>query len=192
MSFISTSVPEGRQASPPPQRRRPNTRHPRHLQRQSTGRAIRRNARHRRRRFLSHHAVNRRRGNLPAVVCARGIERLRPAEDRHRMRRRTCRAGRRHGLSVAGRRTVNFTSGQGIVYAMEQYYHAPGKFSTMVLEVGARALTKHALNVHCGHDDFYAALDTGWTMLMAQGCAAGRRSGDHSAQGQRAVAESRA
>ena len=57
-------------------------------------------------------------------------------------------------FSVAGRRTVNFTSGQGIVYAMEQYYHAPGKFSTMVLEVGARALTKHALNVHCGHDDF--------------------------------------
>jgi pyruvate-ferredoxin/flavodoxin oxidoreductase len=38
----------------------------------------------------------------------------------------------------------------------------------MVLEVGARALTKHALNVHGGHDDFYAALDTGWTMLMAR------------------------
>src|SRR5215207_9921894 len=71
-------------------------------------------------------------------------------------------------FAVAGRRTVNFTSGQGIVYAMEQYYHAPGKLSTMVLEVGARALTKHALNVHCGHDDFYAALDVGWTMLMAR------------------------
>jgi pyruvate-ferredoxin/flavodoxin oxidoreductase len=71
-------------------------------------------------------------------------------------------------FSVAGRRTVNFTSGQGIVYAMEQYYHAPGKLSTMVLEVGARALTKHALNVHCGHDDFYAALDTGWTMMVAK------------------------
>src|ERR1044071_2588447 len=70
--------------------------------------------------------------------------------------------------SVAGRRTVNFTSGQGIVYAMEQYYHAPGKLSTMVLEVGARALTKHALNVHCGHDDFYAALDTGWTILVGR------------------------
>src|SRR6266436_804432 len=70
--------------------------------------------------------------------------------------------------SVAGRRTVNFTSGQGIVYAMEQYYHAPGKLSTMVLEVGARALTKHALNVHCGHDDFYAALDTGWTMMVGK------------------------
>src|SRR5436305_3964534 len=71
-------------------------------------------------------------------------------------------------FAVAGKRAVNFTSGQGIVYAMEQYYHAPGKFSTMVLEVGARALTKHALNVHCGHDDFYAALDTGWTMLVSK------------------------
>ncbi len=71
-------------------------------------------------------------------------------------------------FAVSGKRTVNFTSGQGIVYALEQYYHAPGKFSTMVLEIGARALTKHALNVHCGHDDFYAALDTGWTMLMGK------------------------
>ncbi len=38
----------------------------------------------------------------------------------------------------------------------------------MVLEVAARALTKHALNVHCGHDDIYAALDTGGTMLTAR------------------------
>src|SRR5689334_7595835 len=70
--------------------------------------------------------------------------------------------------AVCGRRTVNFTSGQGIVYAMEQYYHALGKLSTMVLEIGARALTKHALNVHCAHDDFYAALDTGWTMMVGK------------------------
>ena len=70
-------------------------------------------------------------------------------------------------FAVTGKRAVNFTSGQGLAYAMEQYYHAPGKLSTMVLEVGARALTKQALNVHCGHDDFYGALDTGWTMMMA-------------------------
>src|SRR5947207_8321111 len=38
----------------------------------------------------------------------------------------------------------------------------------MVLEVGARALTKHALNVHCGHDDIYGALDTGWIMLFGK------------------------
>lgn len=71
-------------------------------------------------------------------------------------------------VAVTGRRAVNFTSGQGLAYAMEQYYHAPGKLSTMVLEVGARALTKHALNVHCGHDDIYGALDTGWTILFAR------------------------
>jgi len=70
--------------------------------------------------------------------------------------------------SVCGKRVVNFTSGQGVVYGVEQYYHAPGKGSTMVIEVGARALTKHALNVHCGHDDIYAALDTGWIMLFGK------------------------
>lgn len=71
-------------------------------------------------------------------------------------------------LSVTGKRVVNFTSGQGVVYGLEQYYHAPGKLSTMVLEVGARALTKHALNVHCGHDDVYATLDTGWIVLFSK------------------------
>ena len=70
--------------------------------------------------------------------------------------------------SVCGKRVVNFTSGQGIVYGLEQYYHAPGKCSTMVLEVVARALTKHALNVHCGHDDVYGALDTGWIIVFGK------------------------
>ncbi len=70
--------------------------------------------------------------------------------------------------SVCGKRVVNFTSGQGVVYGVEQDYHAPGKGSTMVLEVGARALTKHALNVHCGHDDIYGALDTGWIMVFGK------------------------
>ncbi|MGC9158627.1 MAG: 2-oxoacid:acceptor oxidoreductase family protein [Terracidiphilus sp.] len=70
--------------------------------------------------------------------------------------------------SVCGKRVVNFTSGQGVIYGLEQYYHAPGKASTMVLEVGARALTKQALNVHCGHDDIYGALDTGWIMLFGK------------------------
>jgi pyruvate-ferredoxin/flavodoxin oxidoreductase len=70
--------------------------------------------------------------------------------------------------SVCGKRVVNYTSGQGVVYGVEQYYHAPGKCSTMVLEVAARALTKHALNVHCGHDDIYGALDTGWIMLFGK------------------------
>ncbi|MCP5026078.1 MAG: oxidoreductase [Actinomycetia bacterium] len=80
-------------------------------------------------------------------------------------------------LSMTGRRVVNFTSGQGLVYGLEQYYHAPGKLSTLVVEVAARALTKHALNVHCGHDDIYAALDTGWMMLFAKDA---QQAADHS------------
>ena len=43
--------------------------------------------------------------------------------------------------SVCGKRVVNYTSGQGVVYGVEQYYHAPGKCSTMVLEVAARAVS---------------------------------------------------
>ncbi|OGG97274.1 MAG: oxidoreductase [Candidatus Lambdaproteobacteria bacterium RIFOXYD2_FULL_50_16] len=70
--------------------------------------------------------------------------------------------------SVTGKRVVNFTSGQGVVYGSEPYYHAPSKLSTMVLNIAARALTKSALNVHCGHDDVYTVLDTGWTMLFAK------------------------
>ena len=31
-------------------------------------------------------------------------------------------------LSMTGHRVVNFTSGQGIVYGLEQYYHAPQSF----------------------------------------------------------------
>ena len=70
--------------------------------------------------------------------------------------------------AVTGKRVVNFTSGQGLLYGLEQYYHAPGKFATVVVEVAARALTKHALNVHCGHDDVYATMDTGWTILFGK------------------------
>lgn len=71
-------------------------------------------------------------------------------------------------FGVTGKRVVNFTSAQGIAYGLEQYYHAPGKLSSMVLEVGARALTKTSLNVHCSHDDVYATLDTGWIALFAK------------------------
>ncbi|MDH5559592.1 MAG: 2-oxoacid:acceptor oxidoreductase family protein [Deltaproteobacteria bacterium] len=71
-------------------------------------------------------------------------------------------------ISITGKRVVNFTSGQGVVYGLEPYYHAPAKLSTMVVQIAARALTKSALNVHCGHDDVYTLLDTGWSMLFSK------------------------
>src|SRR5271157_2033744 len=36
--------------------------------------------------------------------------------------------------SVCGKRVVNFTSGQGLLYGVEQYYHAPGNCSMVMLE----------------------------------------------------------
>jgi len=38
----------------------------------------------------------------------------------------------------------------------------------MVLEVVARALTKHALNVHCGHDDVYGGARHGMDHSVRQ------------------------
>ena len=72
------------------------------------------------------------------------------------------------GMSMSGLRATNFSSGQGIVYMHESLYAAVGKRLTYVLNVAARALTKHALNVHAGHDDYHAIDDTGFFQLFAK------------------------
>ena len=61
-------------------------------------------------------------------------------------------AGVTAGMSMTGLRATNFSSGQGIAYMHESLYAAVGKRLTYVLNVAARAMTKHALNVHAGHD----------------------------------------
>ena len=80
---------------------------------------------------------------------------------------------------MCGKRVVKFTSGQGIVYGVEQCCHAPGKCSTMVLEVVARALTKHAPNVHCEHDEVLGRTPHWMDHLVRQRRAASRRLGTH-------------
>jgi pyruvate-ferredoxin/flavodoxin oxidoreductase len=50
----------------------------------------------------------------------------------------------------------------------EVLYVISGKRLPMVLHVGARALTSHALNVHCGHDDVFGVSDVGWGILFAR------------------------
>jgi pyruvate-ferredoxin/flavodoxin oxidoreductase len=72
------------------------------------------------------------------------------------------------GMSMAGLRATNFSSGQGIVYMHESLYPAVGKRLTYVLNVAARAITKHALNVHAGHDDYHAVDDTGFFQIFAK------------------------
>jgi pyruvate-ferredoxin/flavodoxin oxidoreductase len=72
------------------------------------------------------------------------------------------------GFALAGGRVVNFTCGQGLVLMKEVLYVISGKRLPMVFDIGARALTSQALNIHCGHDDVMAVADTGWGVLFAQ------------------------
>lgn len=72
------------------------------------------------------------------------------------------------GMSMSGLRSANFSSGQGIAYMHESLYAAVGKRLTYVLNVAARAMTKQALNVHAGHDDYHAVDDTGFFQLFAK------------------------
>jgi pyruvate-ferredoxin/flavodoxin oxidoreductase len=72
------------------------------------------------------------------------------------------------GMAMSGLRSTNFSSGQGIAYMHESLYAAVGKRLTYVLNVAARAMTKQALNVHAGHDDYHAVDDTGFFQLFAR------------------------
>ena len=78
------------------------------------------------------------------------------------------------GFALAGGRVTNFTSGQGLILMKEVLYVIAGKRLPIVFHIGARALTSHSLNVHCGHDDVMGVADCGWGMLFgrnAQECA---------------------
>ena len=72
------------------------------------------------------------------------------------------------GMSMTGLRSTNFSSGQGIAYMHESLYAAVGKRLTYVLNVATRAMTKHSLNVHAGHDDYHAVDDTGFFQVFAK------------------------
>jgi pyruvate-ferredoxin/flavodoxin oxidoreductase len=72
------------------------------------------------------------------------------------------------GMSLVGLRSANFSAGQGIAYMHESLYAAVGKRLTYVLNIACRAMTKHALNIHCGHDDYHSVDDTGFFQLFAK------------------------
>ena len=71
------------------------------------------------------------------------------------------------GFALAGGRVTNFTSGQGLILMKEVLYTISGKRLPQVLNVGARALTSQALNVHAGHDDVMGVADCGWGIVFA-------------------------
>jgi len=72
------------------------------------------------------------------------------------------------GAALTGGKYIsNASSSQGILYGMESHYvtvgHRAGGF---VLQVAARVVSKHSLNVMAGHDDVYALLQSGYTILF--------------------------
>ena len=77
-------------------------------------------------------------------------------------------AGVTAGMSMTGLRAVNFTSAQGMAFMHESLYAAVGKRLPYVLNLGCRAITKATLNVHCGHDDYHCADDTGFIQVFAR------------------------
>jgi len=76
-------------------------------------------------------------------------------------------AGVTAGMSLVGLRSANFASGQGLAYMHESLYAAVGKRLTYVLNVACRSMTKQALNIYAGHDDYHAIDDTGCFQLFA-------------------------
>lgn len=77
-------------------------------------------------------------------------------------------AGVTAGMSMTGLRAVNFTSSQGLAFMHESLYSAVGKRLPYVLNLGCRAITKASLNVHCAHDDYHCADDTGFIQVMGK------------------------
>ena len=67
------------------------------------------------------------------------------------------------GATLTGGQFVsNASSSQGILYALESHYVTVGKkVGGFVLQVAARVVSKHSLNVMAGHDDVYALLSSG-------------------------------
>ena len=72
------------------------------------------------------------------------------------------------GAALTGGQFVsNASSSQGILYALESHYVTVGKkVGGFVLQVAARVVSKHSLNVMAGHDDVYSLLSSGYTILF--------------------------
>ncbi|HTR11881.1 MAG TPA: 2-oxoacid:acceptor oxidoreductase family protein, partial [Roseiarcus sp.] len=72
------------------------------------------------------------------------------------------------GAALTGGKYVsNASSSQGVLYGLESHYVTVGKkVGGFVLQVAARSVSRHSLNVMAGHDDVYALIPSGYTILF--------------------------
>ena len=76
-------------------------------------------------------------------------------------------AGAMHGATASGSLSSTFTSSQGLLLKIPNMYAIAGELMPMVCHVAARGLTKHALSIHCDHQDVMNIKDLGWAMVSS-------------------------
>ncbi|RPF43103.1 pyruvate-ferredoxin/flavodoxin oxidoreductase [Hydrogenoanaerobacterium saccharovorans] len=74
-------------------------------------------------------------------------------------------AGTVHGSLAAGALTTTFTASQGLLLMIPNMYKMAGELLPAVIDVSARAVASHALNIFGDHSDVYACRQTGFAML---------------------------
>ncbi len=74
-------------------------------------------------------------------------------------------AGTVHGSLAAGALTTTFTASQGLLLMIPNMYKIAGELLPCVINVSARTVASHALNIFGDHSDVYACRQTGFAML---------------------------
>ncbi|HZJ78302.1 MAG TPA: pyruvate:ferredoxin (flavodoxin) oxidoreductase [Clostridia bacterium] len=76
-------------------------------------------------------------------------------------------AGAVHGSLAAGALTTTYTASQGLLLMIPNMYKIAGELLPSVINVAARSLATHALNIFGDHSDVYACRQTGYAMLCS-------------------------
>ncbi|MDR1409213.1 MAG: pyruvate:ferredoxin (flavodoxin) oxidoreductase [Oscillospiraceae bacterium] len=77
-------------------------------------------------------------------------------------------AGAVHGSLAAGALTTTYTASQGLLLMIPNMYKIAGELLPSVIDVSARCVATHALNIFGDHSDIYACRQTGYAMLCSQ------------------------
>ena len=77
-------------------------------------------------------------------------------------------SGTVHGSLQGGALTTTFTASQGLLLMIPNMYKMAGELLPAVIDVSARCVASHALNIYGDHSDVYACRQTGFAMLASQ------------------------